>query len=128
MAPEPGPIGDRVDHAGLALGNVVKKLRPIAPQGRKLGFLLSRDVEDEAGPLDNAQMNAEIVEDPRWMEWVAGNIRLGELAPESGIFHQLGRREVVWVRVFPERSKQQAGTNAAENGGESAAVLKIGLE
>src|SRR5690242_4921657 len=53
MPPVAGPVTDRLDDTGLALGLVVHQLRSVAAQGRDLGIELVGDVDDQAGPLDD---------------------------------------------------------------------------
>ena len=113
---------DRVDHARLAGGLVVDQLRPVGPHRRDLGLDLVGDVDQEARPLDDPEVDAEVIEDPRRVERLAGDVALGELAPEPGVLDELGRRGVVGVGVLPEGGEQEPGPDLAEDGGQGPAV------
>ena len=65
VAPEPGPVADRVDHARLPLGLVINELRAVAAQGRDLGVELIGDVDQEVRAFYDLQVDAEVIQDPR---------------------------------------------------------------
>src|SRR5262245_12847 len=61
MPPVSGPVTDRLDNSRLAFGLVVHQLRAIAAQRSDLALQLVRNVDDQAGPLNDPQVDAEIV-------------------------------------------------------------------
>ena len=88
MPPEAGPVEDRVDHAGPPLGLVVDELGPVAPQRLDLRREVVGDVHQQARPLDDPEVDAEVIKDPRGVVGGAGDVGLRELAPEPGILDQ----------------------------------------
>ena len=56
------------------------------------------------------------------MEGRAGDVGLGELAPEAGVLDELRGGEVVGVGVFPVGGEEEPGPDRAEDGGQGAAV------
>ena len=81
-----------------------------------------------SGPLDDSQMHAEVIENPRRVKRLAGDVRFGELAPESGVFDQLGRGGVVGVGVLPVGREDQPRPHLAKNGRQGPAMKQRGLE
>src|SRR5262245_48597344 len=73
-------------------------------------------------------MDAEVIQDSRWMKRSSRNVRLRQFAPESRILHQLGGRGVVGVSIFPVGSEDQARPNLAEHGRELPAVVEARFE
>ena len=72
VAPEPGPVADRVDHARLPLGLVINELRAVAAQGRDLGVELIGDVDQEVRAFYDLQVDAEVIQDPAGWNGVPG--------------------------------------------------------
>ena len=109
VAPVPGPVADRVDHARAALGLVVHQLRAIAPQRRDLGVELVGDVDRQARPLDDPQVDAEVIEDPRRVERLAGDVGLASACSRTA------RPRPAWSRRYgrdgrpPSRGRTAAG-------------------
>src|SRR5271166_6614022 len=128
VAPEPGSIADRVNHSRLSGRLVVHQLRSIAPEGLALRFELVGNVNQQAGPLNDPQVDAEIVKDPRWVKRGPGDVGPGQLAPETGVLHQLGGRGVVRVSILPVRREDQSGPDLAKDTRQLPAVNQGGLQ
>ena len=95
VPPVARPVTDRVDDAGLARRLVLHQLRPIASQRRNLGVELVGDVEQQARALDDPQVDAEVVKDPRRVERHPGDVGLLELGPEPCVLDELSGGRVI---------------------------------
>src|SRR5262245_54910264 len=95
VTPAAGAVATRFDHAGDTLGLIVDELRAIAAQRGDLRLELRGDVDHDTRTLDDPQVHAEVVQDPRRMEWRPGNIGFRQFAPEARLLDELGRGGVV---------------------------------
>src|SRR5262249_37759364 len=61
------------------------QLRTVAAKGTHLALDRARDVHHERRLRVDAQVDAEVVEDPRRKMWLAGQVALRKLRPEAGV-------------------------------------------
>ncbi len=73
-------------------------------------------------------MYAEVIQDACGVEWVAGDVGLGQLAPEPRVLDQLGCGRVVGVGILPEGGEDKTRPDLAEYGRKGAAIEETGFQ
>ena len=130
LPPVTGAIAHRLDQAGLSCRLIFNQLRAETAQRHQFRLELVGYVHDQAWSFDNPQVNAEIVQDAGWEKRLAGNVRLGELAPEPRSSSVSLVAAEVWVRVgiLPERCEQKPRPHLAEYSRQRSAMNQRRLE
>ena len=86
------------------------------------------DIEHEGRLLDQPQVHAVVVQNPRGMMRLARHVGLGQLGPEAGRLDQFDRRHVVGMGIDPVGGKQQPRPQLAKHAGQRAPGFERGLQ
>lgn len=104
------------------------KLALVAGNGFEFVFERVADVEDEAGALDDAEMDAEVVVKLGRVEGLARHVGPAELGPESGVIDETAGSDVVGMHVFPIGGKNHLWSRLSEDAGDGVTSVDRGFE
>src|SRR5262249_53487218 len=86
------------------------------------------DVQHERRLRVQAEVDAEVVDDALGVKRLAGQVGLGEFAPEAGGVHQSAGGDVVGVGGFPVGGGEATRPQLPQGPGQSAAGVEVGDE
>ena len=73
-------------------------------------------------------MNAEIMQQQRWPEWVAGHIGATEFRPEPSVVAQTAGSDMIGMCVLPKWSQDDLRSNRSKNLGQFPSRIKVRLQ